>query len=52
MTFTKKQMESIDAIELRLKDKSKIDINTPVSSDEVLYEISTLKRVFRNSTSL
>ena len=48
MTFTKKQMESNDAIELRLKDKSKIDNMTPVSSDELLYEISTLKEDLTN----
>ena len=48
MVFTKKQMEGDDAIELRLKDKSKIDNMTPVSSDELLYEISTLKEDLTN----
>jgi hypothetical protein len=43
MTFTKKQLESDNSIELRLQDKSKIDEGVPVTSDEALYEISTIK---------
>ena len=43
MTFSKKQLESDESIELRLKDKSKIDGLTPITSDESLYEISSLK---------
>ena len=42
MTFTEKQLESDDAVTLRLKDKSKKD-GTPLTSDESLYEISTMK---------
>lgn len=48
MTFNKKHLEGNDAIELRLKDKSKIDNMTPVSSDELLYEISSLKEDLTN----
>ena len=43
MTFTDEQMESDASIELRLKDKSKVDKKTPLTSDETLYEISNLK---------
>ncbi len=48
MKFTDKQINSNDAIELRLKDRGKIDKNKPVSSDELLYEISTLKEELTN----
>jgi hypothetical protein len=43
MTFSEKQLSSEESIELRLKDKSKIDNITPVTSDEALYEISSIK---------
>ena len=43
MTFSPDQLDSDKSIELRLKDKSKIDNSTPLTSDEALYEISTLK---------
>ena len=43
MTFSQNQLESGDYRELRLKDKSKIDNTTPLTSDEALYEISTIK---------
>jgi len=43
MTFSKKQLESDASIELRLQDKSKIDNLTPVTSDQALYEIATIK---------
>jgi hypothetical protein len=43
MTFSKKQLESDSSIELRLQDKSKIDNKTPLTSDEALYEIATIK---------
>ena len=43
MTFTESQMGSDESIELRLKDKSKIDNLTPLTSDQALYEIATLK---------
>ena len=43
MTFSEKQLTEDESIELRLKDKSKIDKKTPLTSDEALYEISNLK---------
>jgi hypothetical protein len=43
MTFTKKQLDSDAAIELRLKDKSKLDKLTPLSTDQSLFEISNIK---------
>jgi hypothetical protein len=43
MTFAKSQLDSDESIELRLKDKSKIDRKTPLTSDEALYEISNIK---------
>ena len=43
MTLSKKQLEDDASKELRLKDKSKIDKKTPLTSDEALYEISKIK---------
>lgn len=43
MTFSQEQLDSDRSIELRLKDKSKKDASTPLTSDEALYEISTIK---------
>ena len=43
MTFSEKQLQSDESIELRLKDKSKVDKKTPLTSDEALFEISNLK---------
>jgi hypothetical protein len=43
MTFSEEQLDSDRSIELRLKDKSKKDGTTPLTSDEALYEISTIK---------
>ena len=43
MTFTKEQLEGEGAIELKKDDVSKFDDNIPVTSDETLYEISTIK---------
>lgn len=43
MTFSKKQLTSDESIELRLKDKSKLDKKTPLTSDEALFEISNIK---------
>ena len=43
MTFSEQQLVSDESIELRLRDKSKLDNLTPVTSDEALYEIATLK---------
>jgi hypothetical protein len=43
MTFTEEQKTGDASIELRLKDVSKIDKSTPLTSDEALHEISTIK---------
>ena len=43
MEFTYEQLASEQSVELRLKDKSKYDKVTPVTSDETLYEISSIK---------
>ncbi len=43
MEFSQKQIDSDDSIELRLKDKSRIDKITPVTSDQHLYEIANAK---------
>jgi hypothetical protein len=43
MVFSDKQLTSDESIELRLNDKSKIDKSTPVTTDQALYEIATIK---------
>lgn len=43
MTFTKEQLSGDGAVELKLNDVSKFDDAIPVTSDETLYEISTIK---------
>lgn len=43
MTFTPDQISGDKSIQLRLNDGSKFDDSIPVSSDEALYEISTIK---------
>lgn len=43
MTFDEKQLEGDQTIELRLKDRSKVDNITPLTTDESLLEIMTLK---------
>jgi len=43
MTFTEEQKTGDNSIELRLKDFSKLDRSTPLTSDEALYEISRIK---------
>ena len=49
MTFTREQLSSEDSKELKLKDKSKIDNKTPLTSDEALYEISVIKENINKS---
>ena len=44
MEFTKDQVENDEAVELRLKDKSRIDPKNVLTSDEALYEISNMKK--------
>jgi hypothetical protein len=43
MTFSEKQLKGDETIELRLKDKSRKDDLTPVSTDEAIYEIASAK---------
>ena len=43
MTFTKEQKTSEKTLELQTKDISKLDDNKVITSDEALYEISTIK---------
>ena len=43
MILSDDQKKSDESIELRLKDKSKRDNKTPVTTDEALYEIATIK---------
>jgi hypothetical protein len=43
MKFSAKQLKSDDSIELKLKDKSKFPPYNPVTSDQLLYEISEIK---------
>ena len=43
MTFTKEQVDSDESRDLKLKDGSKRDPSVPLTSDEALYEISTIK---------
>ena len=43
MTFTKEQKTSEKTLELQTKDISKLDENKVITSDEALYEISTIK---------
>ena len=44
MTFTKRQLDDESSIELKLKDRSKIDNLTVITSDEALYEIANMKK--------
>ena len=43
--FSKKQLESDDSIELKLKDKGKLKPFGPVTSDQLLNQISSIKEV-------
>ena len=43
MTFTEKQLASDEAIELKTQDIGKKNFKIPLSSDEALYEISSIK---------
>ena len=48
MVFSKTQLESDESIEMRLNDKSKKDNLTPITTDEALYEIATIKEDITN----
>ena len=43
MELTKEQLDSDSSVELKKKDLSKYDSVTPVTSDETLHEISSIK---------
>jgi hypothetical protein len=43
MTFTPEQTEGENAMEMKLYDTSKFDDSKPITSDEALHEISTIK---------
>jgi hypothetical protein len=47
-TFTEEQKTDEQNIELRLRDISRIDKKTPVSTDETLYEIASVKQKTNN----
>ena len=48
MTLSKEQATSDQILELRKHDKSKLDNKTPITSDEALYEIASLKEDVTN----
>ena len=48
MTFSEKQLKSDDAIELKRKDLGKRLPAVPVTSDQLLFEISTIKEKLSN----
>ena len=49
MIFSHAQLTSDNSIELRLKDKSKKDHITPLTSDQALYEIATTKETINKN---
>ena len=48
MVLSQEQLKSDESIELRIKDKSKIDDVTPITTDQALYEIATIKENITN----
>ena len=44
MKFSQSQMDTDQSIKLKKNDKSKLDDNTVVTTDEALFEISTIKK--------
>ena len=48
MEFTKEQIENDEAVELRIKDKSRLDKQKVLTSDEALFEISNMKKELTN----
>ena len=44
MKFSQSQMDTDQSINLKKNDKSKLDDNTVVTTDEALFEISTIKK--------
>ena len=49
MTFSESQMDDDQSINLKLNDKSKIDGHTIVTTDETLFEISSIKKKLNNA---
>jgi hypothetical protein len=47
-TFSKEQQKDEKNIELRIRDVSRIDRVTPVTTDETLYEIASIKQRINN----
>jgi hypothetical protein len=47
-TFTEQQRTSEKNIELRIRDVSRVDSKTTVTTDETLYEIASLKQNINN----
>jgi hypothetical protein len=52
MTFSKEQIDSDDSIELKRKDLSKRAPHIPLTSDEALYEISTIKEEINSQLTI
>ena len=52
MTFTQEQIKSEDSIELKQKDLSKREPKVPLTSDEALYEISSIKEEITNQLTV
>ena len=48
MRFSEHQLDELISAELKIKDISKLDDNTPLSSDQALYEISSIKERINN----
>jgi len=49
MVLSEKQIKGAETIELRLKDLSRKDNKTPVTTDEAIYEIASAKEDITNS---
>ena len=43
MIFSKHQLDNLASQELKLKDKGKIDMHTPITTDQALFEIANIK---------
>jgi hypothetical protein len=52
MTFSKEQIDSDDSTELKRKDLSKRKPQIPLTSDEALYEISTIKEEINDQLTI
>jgi hypothetical protein len=52
MTFSKEQIDGDDSTELKRKDLSKRTPHIPLTSDEALYEISTIKEAINDQLTI